>query len=548
MVLVPILLLNMLIAMMGNTYAHVIEQSEKEWMKQWAKIVVSLERAVSQKDAHNYLQEYSIKLGPGDDPNNPASEQRGVMVIKSKSKTRARQRKGALANWKRVGKVTINALRKRGMTGEELRCIMWGRASISTPVRASPHLNEGEISGLPGASVMGGASVAPQPLVPAATLPPGFGDALTAALDVMAFAQDIDPSGVSEGITSTEGYLILDGHQSKGLPMTITESSISPATTVIEMALAPVFLFLCLLTSRYDEPFTGNPISGVARVDQNRLNGSPPEDSAKSDPDPLLNLVIASESPESQHEALLRMAEEARISSEVRVKLDASVLESFGLGLAPAELLAQAPVTEKDKLFDESSDDICGSNLLGTDSRLRRIKSASMRYKKETNSVDENKQNGVGVRLLDYYSSSEENPPSSVILTNGCVNESTSKVKKTTVSSASSSSDMNRENKPERVKLDVKDGRWENEKLETATREEKNHPQNVNKNHKRRAKTAKNRVSPKEVNTRGSNDSQQKETTSTPASPTDPLEPWSTRGISDMNTILAWRENGMDSP
>uniref|UniRef100_A0A6P7GQ50 Transient receptor potential cation channel subfamily V member 6 n=1 Tax=Diabrotica virgifera virgifera TaxID=50390 RepID=A0A6P7GQ50_DIAVI len=34
MVFVPILLLNMLIAMMGNTYAHVIEQSEKEWVKQ----------------------------------------------------------------------------------------------------------------------------------------------------------------------------------------------------------------------------------------------------------------------------------------------------------------------------------------------------------------------------------------------------------------------------------------------------------------------------------------------------------------------------------
>lgn len=39
MILVPILLLNMLIAMMGNTYAHVIEQSEKEWMKQ----VINLE-------------------------------------------------------------------------------------------------------------------------------------------------------------------------------------------------------------------------------------------------------------------------------------------------------------------------------------------------------------------------------------------------------------------------------------------------------------------------------------------------------------------------
>lgn len=62
--------------------------------------MVSLERAVSQKDAQNYLQEYSIKLGPGDDPNNPASEQRGVLIIKSKSKTKAKQRKGAVANWK----------------------------------------------------------------------------------------------------------------------------------------------------------------------------------------------------------------------------------------------------------------------------------------------------------------------------------------------------------------------------------------------------------------------------------------------------------------
>nr|ATU07273.1 TRP channel protein inactive [Nilaparvata lugens] len=97
MVFVPILLLNMLIAMMGNTYAHVIEQSEKEWMKQWAKIVVSLERAVPHEDCHNYLQEYSIKLGPGE---TPGTEQRAVMVIKSKSKTRAKQRKGALSNWK----------------------------------------------------------------------------------------------------------------------------------------------------------------------------------------------------------------------------------------------------------------------------------------------------------------------------------------------------------------------------------------------------------------------------------------------------------------
>uniref|UniRef100_A0A1B0BB69 Ion transport domain-containing protein n=1 Tax=Glossina palpalis gambiensis TaxID=67801 RepID=A0A1B0BB69_9MUSC len=132
MIFVPILLLNMLIAMMGNTYAHVIEQSEKEWMKQWAKIVVTLERAVPQADAKNYLEAYSIPLGPSDDS---GFEVRGVMVIKSKSKTRAKQRKGAVCNWKRVGRVTLNALKKRGMTGEEMRRLMWGRASISSPVK-----------------------------------------------------------------------------------------------------------------------------------------------------------------------------------------------------------------------------------------------------------------------------------------------------------------------------------------------------------------------------------------------------------------------------
>lgn len=97
MIFVPILLLNMLIAMMGNTYAHVIEQSEKEWMKQWAKIVVTLERAVSQTDAKKYLEAYSIPLGPSDVSGYAT---RGVMVIKSKSKTRAKQRKGAVSNWK----------------------------------------------------------------------------------------------------------------------------------------------------------------------------------------------------------------------------------------------------------------------------------------------------------------------------------------------------------------------------------------------------------------------------------------------------------------
>ncbi|XP_053678362.1 uncharacterized protein LOC128728743 [Anopheles nili] len=165
MIFVPILLLNMLIAMMGNTYAYVIEQAEKEGMKQWAKIVVNLERAVTQDDAKRYLEEYSIGLGPSDDPR---YETRGVMVIKSKSKTRARQRKGAVSNWKSVLRVTLNELKKRGMTGEELRRIMWGRSSITSPAKIAKKKRPGEVDDL-------------------------LGDpfAITAAIDVMSFTQDI---------------------------------------------------------------------------------------------------------------------------------------------------------------------------------------------------------------------------------------------------------------------------------------------------------------------------------------------------------------------
>lgn len=38
-ILIPILLLNMLIAMMGNTYGIVIESAEKEFLKAWAKVI-----------------------------------------------------------------------------------------------------------------------------------------------------------------------------------------------------------------------------------------------------------------------------------------------------------------------------------------------------------------------------------------------------------------------------------------------------------------------------------------------------------------------------
>ena len=61
-VLIPILLLNMLIAMMGNTYAIVIEKSEKEFLKQWAKVIMSIERSIPPSQCKEYLESYSIAV------------------------------------------------------------------------------------------------------------------------------------------------------------------------------------------------------------------------------------------------------------------------------------------------------------------------------------------------------------------------------------------------------------------------------------------------------------------------------------------------------
>lgn len=53
MMLVPILLLNMLIAMMGNTYQMVIAKSEKEWRKQVGIYCVCVNRSETNEQLKN---------------------------------------------------------------------------------------------------------------------------------------------------------------------------------------------------------------------------------------------------------------------------------------------------------------------------------------------------------------------------------------------------------------------------------------------------------------------------------------------------------------
>ncbi|XP_046831751.1 uncharacterized protein LOC124429910 [Vespa crabro] len=516
MVLVPILLLNMLIAMMGNTYAHVIEQSEKEWVKQWAKIVVSLERAVSQDDAKNYLQEYSIKLGPSNDPNNPTYEERGVLIIKSKSKTRAKQRKGAVSNWKRVGKVTINALKKRGMTGEELRQIMWGRESFSTPIRAS-------------ANVGGNTEVS--------ALTAGFGDALTAALDVMAFAHDLNlPVGTTERIPDGN----VNEKQQAKMQSEVTSSCQSvPSTNVRENC--QVELASSTKLTELTTDFIEKPVEPTTNV--------PIESKLSKEEDPFLKLIIASELTNDQ-ELLPKLAKDVLEVAEKSVKIETDVrsksqiLEGLAMIMIPTTVETFLP---KKQYFVESSDnDLCANEkTLGTESYLRRIRSANNRFMKSRKKS--------GRKSASGSSSSSSSSSSSLSV----------KVPASLSSSTSTSSYVDKNiigygsllNGPEEEPTKRILNKDRKKSVETIKDEVEQNGGTRNplqdKPQKRRPKTARNRVSPKEEPARERESIERNKVpleTTTTTTTTDPLEPWSTRGIKDMNAILAWKENTPDSP
>lgn len=60
--IVGILLINMLIAMMGNTYTKIAE-TKNEWQRQWARIVLVVERGVSPAQRHKMQGLYSQPMG-----------------------------------------------------------------------------------------------------------------------------------------------------------------------------------------------------------------------------------------------------------------------------------------------------------------------------------------------------------------------------------------------------------------------------------------------------------------------------------------------------
>ncbi|CAK1591096.1 unnamed protein product [Parnassius mnemosyne] len=400
MVFVPILLLNMLIAMMGNTYAHVIEQSEKEWVKQWAKIVVALEQSVAQEDAHRYLQEYSIGLGPSDDPR---YEQRAVMVIKSKAKTRGKQRKCALANWKRVGKVTIAELRKRGISGEELRRLMWGRVSISTPTKAPLPMR-----GPPPPDCVTAAEAALS-----GEAGNGVGTALSSALNVMAFTEL--ELGISDGHDLAQNQatpdLLVNGKTASNKPLQTQMQSTPNQLTVPQMdpkvnMPVPTKSDLDIKNTNStvdtkglnvprpdtipaevsDQTFTGQ----IANASIQSITQTSPTIKEEVFEDFLFKLIILADKTDPNDPQLKNLAEQAAnldhipvidvntstVAKSARKMVAGAVSELFGVA---ADTPAPEAGWRRERQDHSDSDPISESVLLGRASRARRARSASRR-------------------------------------------------------------------------------------------------------------------------------------------------------------------------
>ncbi|PSN51083.1 hypothetical protein C0J52_01503, partial [Blattella germanica] len=466
MVLVPILLLNMLIAMMGNTYAH------------WAKIVVSLERAVNQADAHRYLEEYSISLGPSDDP---STEQRGVM---------------------RVGKVTIRELHKRGMTGEELRKLMWERAEISTPVRVP---------------------MTPD-LMAETNANAGFGDALTAALDVMAFTNDLDLSVPQPTAPSAPS-----APQLTPPPPYVPPPAFAPSSNAQLAPTHPTVVITDMLSQ------LGNEVPATAAKPVPALY--PKLETDLIDKDHFRQLVLASDLPHVTNADLANLAKAAANMEETEV-------------VSPREqhqycCLSLSHDTRQAAMLDPSDSDGLGDGpLLGHGSRIRRARSARIRNASSGKaSANQDKQ-----LLFHHYDDSSNSSSDGGVVNPAYVRHQTRPV---TVSAAfradsGTSAKYQRSSVPSTAPADIHKDRMKEvkEEKQSAVRP------------RPRPKTAKaNRVAPSShvpARRGGSAISaptmtREKSIEERPESPPDPLDAWSTRNITNMNALLEWEKDEEES-
>lgn len=120
MLFVTVLLMNMLIAMMANTYQSISDRSEKEWRRQWAQIIMVLERSVKPSELKRLQDEYSVNMAK-----EGSNERRqGLMVIKKSSlPSRADKRRTAISNWQILGIDSIKNKLQQQATNSQLPAV-----------------------------------------------------------------------------------------------------------------------------------------------------------------------------------------------------------------------------------------------------------------------------------------------------------------------------------------------------------------------------------------------------------------------------------------
>ncbi|KAK7582313.1 hypothetical protein V9T40_013758 [Parthenolecanium corni] len=102
MVIVAILLVNMLIAMMGNTYQKIAE-TRNEWQRQWARIVLVVERGVHPSERLKKLMIYS----------QPMSDGRRAFVLRLNQTEADKEEMKEILEMKRSHNKQIQKLKKR---------------------------------------------------------------------------------------------------------------------------------------------------------------------------------------------------------------------------------------------------------------------------------------------------------------------------------------------------------------------------------------------------------------------------------------------------
>ncbi|XP_072051627.1 uncharacterized protein [Amphiura filiformis] len=130
LILVPVLMMNWLIAMMGRTYEIIEEKSLMQWKRQWAMLVLNMEKSVSKGELANHYQTYSTEIKMSwsegvekglisshkkvNDRKEECYTTHALLVTKQLAKTRAKTKRNAKHKWKWCLKV----LKKKGMISD----------------------------------------------------------------------------------------------------------------------------------------------------------------------------------------------------------------------------------------------------------------------------------------------------------------------------------------------------------------------------------------------------------------------------------------------